>query len=100
MTREEVINQLQDAKDGYKEYLSNEALDIAIEALEQEPIGSSGLMLVDEFVERKVNRTLNKIRAEIEYTMKYQYAVGEDEYAEGFEKSLEIIDKYMAKIEN
>jgi len=38
MTREEVINQLQDAKDGYREYLTNEAFDIAIEALEQEPI--------------------------------------------------------------
>ena len=37
MTREEAINQLQDAKDGYKEYLSNEALDMAIKALEQEP---------------------------------------------------------------
>lgn len=37
MTREEVINQLEDAKDGYKEYLSNEAIDIAIEALEQKP---------------------------------------------------------------
>ena len=36
MTREEAIDQLQDAKDGYKEYLSNEAIDIAIKALEQE----------------------------------------------------------------
>lgn len=37
MTREEAIEQLQDAKDGYKEYLSNEALEMAIKALEQEP---------------------------------------------------------------
>lgn len=29
------IKRLQDAKDGYKEYLTDEALDIAIEALEQ-----------------------------------------------------------------
>lgn len=42
---------------------------------------------------------LDKIRAEIENTMKYQYAVGENEYAEGFEKSLEIIDKYKAESE-
>ncbi len=36
MTREEnAINRLQDAKDGYKEYLTDEAIDIAIEAIEQ-----------------------------------------------------------------
>ena len=34
ITREEVIEQLQDAKIGYKEYLSNDALNMAIEALE------------------------------------------------------------------
>lgn len=38
MTREEAINQLQDAKDGYQEYLSAETIDMAIKALEQEPI--------------------------------------------------------------
>lgn len=37
MTREEAINQLQDAKDGYKEYLTDEALEMAIKVLEQEP---------------------------------------------------------------
>lgn len=37
MTKEEAINQLQDAKDGYKEYLTDEALDTAIKALEQQP---------------------------------------------------------------
>lgn len=47
-----------------------------------------------EIVNHEVNEVLDKIRAEIENTMKYQYAVGENEYAEGFEKSLEIIDKY------
>ena len=36
MTREEAIEQLQDAKIGYKEYLSDDALDIAIKALKQE----------------------------------------------------------------
>lgn len=44
-------------------------------------------------------RAFDKIRAEIENTMKYQYAVGENEYAEGFEKSLEIIDKYKTESE-
>ena len=29
------INRLQDAKDGYKEYLTDEAIDIAIKAIEQ-----------------------------------------------------------------
>ena len=40
MTREtkDAINRLQDAKDGYKEYLTDEALDMAIKALSQEPI--------------------------------------------------------------
>ena len=33
MTREEAMKQLQDAKDGYKEYLTDEALDMAIKAL-------------------------------------------------------------------
>lgn len=37
MTREEAINQLQDAKDGYEEYLTAEAIDMAIQALSQEP---------------------------------------------------------------
>lgn len=41
MTREEAINQFQDAKDGYKEYLTDEALDMAIRALEQEPCEES-----------------------------------------------------------
>ena len=37
MIKEEAINQLQDAKDGYQEYLSAEACNMAIKALEQEP---------------------------------------------------------------
>jgi len=40
MTKEErkdAINRLQDAKDGYKEYLTDEVLDAAMKALEQEP---------------------------------------------------------------
>ena len=36
MTREkDAINRLQDAKDGYKEYLTDEAIDIAIEAIDK-----------------------------------------------------------------
>ena len=38
MTNEEAINRLQDAKDGYKEYLTDEALEMAIQALEKENI--------------------------------------------------------------
>lgn len=37
MTRKEAINRLYDAKDGYKEYLTDDAIDLAIKALEQEP---------------------------------------------------------------
>ena len=35
--RENAIRILQDAKDGYKEYLTDEVLDVAIEGLKQEP---------------------------------------------------------------
>ena len=36
MTRKkDAINRLQDAKDGYKEYLTDEAIDIAIEAIDK-----------------------------------------------------------------
>ena len=55
MTREEAINQLQDAKDGYKEYLTDEALNMAIKALEQEPC--------DDAISRQaVNEIINDIR--------------------------------------
>lgn len=37
MTREEAINQLTDAKAGYEDYLTDEAIDMAIEALSVEP---------------------------------------------------------------
>lgn len=47
----------------------------------------------------RLQETIDKARAEIESTMKYQYAVGENQYAEGFEKSLEIIDKYNKEVE-
>lgn len=73
-----------------------------LEALEQEqdkPMVEIDLYSVikQKYIEREV---LDKIRAEIENTMKYQYATGDNQYAEGFEKSLEIIDKYKAESED
>ena len=56
MTREEAINQLQDAKDGYKEYLSNEALDMAIKALEQEPV----IDKIDEIITDALDKSTDK----------------------------------------
>ena len=50
---------------------------------------------VKEALEQK--DALDKARGEIENTMKYQYATGDNQYAEGFEKSLEIIDKYSTE---
>ena len=94
-----------------------EALDMAIKALEQEPQSfkwctdckeydqekhcchrwSKVIRDTVEEIKQEQESIIDKIRAEIEYTMKYQYAIGEDQYAEGFEKSLEIIDKYKAE---
>ncbi|MBR4377294.1 MAG: hypothetical protein IKP50_00190 [Bacilli bacterium] len=76
--------------------------DIEFEVEEQEPFKPMAeidlySVIKQEYIEREI---LNKIRAEIEYTMKYQYAIGDDQYAEGFEKSLEIIDKYKAESED
>ena len=77
MTREEAINQLQDAKDGYKEYLSGEAISIAIEALEQEPI-------------------LDKIYADIQKLRGCSCR-----YSDGIIDDVEdIIDKYKAESED
>ena len=47
-----------------------------------------------------INSVLEDIKAEIEITMKYQYAIGEEQYAEGFEKCLEIIDNHISGKEN
>lgn len=65
---------------------------------DQEPMVEIDLYSVikQKYIEREV---LDEIRAEIESTMKYQYATGDNQYAEGFEKSLEIIDKYKAESE-
>lgn len=90
MSREEAINQLQDAKDGYQEYLSAEAIEMAIKALEQEPI-------------------LDKIRAEIEqltsrYTISRERGgMGQVEWSDRLIKEsevLQILDKYKAETEN
>ena len=37
MNKAKAIHELEDAKDGYTEYLSNDAIDMAIEALKAEP---------------------------------------------------------------
>lgn len=73
MTREEAIKRLKltDACD----IELCEALDMAIKALEQEPV-------------------LNKIRAEIEQEYKVE---SEHPYGQGLRRALEIIDKYMAE---
>lgn len=41
MTREEAIDRLKEAKVGHKEFLSVETLNMAIQALEQEPCGDA-----------------------------------------------------------
>lgn len=79
--REEAIKELKEYEDGVDlEYATpfDKAVLYAIKSLEHEDV-------------------LDKARAEIESTMKYQYAVGDNQYAEGFEKSLEILDKYNTK---
>jgi hypothetical protein len=79
--REEAIKELKEYEDGVDlEYATpfDKAILHAIKALEQGFI-------------------LDKARAEIESTMKYQYAIGDNQYAEGFEKSLEILDKYKSE---
>lgn len=47
---------------------------------------------------KESDEVLGKIRVEIESEMKWGYATGDDQYAEGFEKSLEVIDRYKAEI--
>lgn len=82
MTREEAIDQLQDAKIGYKEYLTDEALNMAIKALEQELI-------------------LDKIRAEIIDTGAYEQEThGKTEFLESINYCLGVIDKYKADFES
>ena len=51
---------------------ADEISNSIIKLFEQEPAESSGLMTVDEFVERKVNRTLDKIRTEIDLETRFQ----------------------------
>lgn len=80
MTREEAIKTLKG-----EAWIScaekwNEALDMAIEALEQEPTD-----------------TLDRIRAEIERERSFQRAMDEYDIATGLRTALEIIDKYMAE---
>lgn len=85
MTREEAIKAIQDFQNDYDSngsgYL-DDALDMAIKALEQEPV-------------------LNKIRAEID---KARYIdkdtrICKNALASGLEVALQIIDKYKAESE-
>jgi predicted nucleic acid-binding Zn ribbon protein len=100
MTREEAIEQLQDAKDGYKEYLSNDALDIAIKALEHPeknvvavvPCGdcisrADAIHAVSEALERAfvehediANKLIGKLPAVTPQEPKTGHWVGIDEY--------------------
>jgi hypothetical protein len=86
MTKENAIQELIDFKGAYTEYISNDALDMAIKALEQEPI-------------------LDKIRAEI---IEYEgdCRLSDDEYPSCkectdnvFKTIYGIIDKYKAESE-
>lgn len=85
MTREEAIDQLQDAKDGYQEYLSAEALDMAIKALEQEPRKDEVILTNKEYRELISN----------EY--EHGYCKG---YAEALEGQEPILDKIRAEIKD
>ena len=121
MTREEAIDQLQDAKDGYQEYLSAEALDMAIKALEQEPRKDEVILTNKEYRELISNEyehgyskgyaealeeqesILDKIRGEIkQYQSEYDVHPG-TEYNRTvwrtFNRCLLILDKYKAETE-
>ena len=123
MTNEEAINQLQDAKDGYKEYLTDEALNMAIKALEQETVSKESydheyflrkelemkiakLEQQEPFInkpcissgvcEHDKNKVLNKIRAEIQNGI-HHFLDGEPIIE--IKEVLQILDKYKAESE-
>ncbi len=77
MTREEAIKILELDKKYRSKCAISEAIDMAIKALEQEPI-------------------LDKIRAEIEQEYKVE---SEHPYGYGLRRAIEIIDKYKAESE-
>jgi hypothetical protein len=84
MTREEAIKEINTFKIGAKSELGKNALDMAIKALEQEPI-------------------LDKIKAEIVEEMLSHSGTGEEviqAYADGLKKGLAIIDKYKSESED
>jgi hypothetical protein len=87
MTREEAITYLEDAKIKFKipkaavtARKTNEALDMAIKALEQEPV-------------------IDKARAEIEKLQTYKMFVGEKTVYVERDDVLAIIDKYKRESE-
>ncbi len=81
MTREEAIKYLELDKKDRGKCLISDAIDMAIEALEQKDI-------------------LEDIRAEIEQTAKDYDKIDDYRDGRGFWLSLGIIDKYEAKSEN
>lgn len=70
MTKEEAINQLQDAKDGYQEYLSAETIDMAIKALEQEPCEDTITGII-EYINERGGRNLFKDDSEYDCIIDY-----------------------------
>ena len=117
MTREEAINQLQDAEDGYKEYLTDEALDMAIQTLESidnldiETVSKwckehNYMFLTKEYftwsIEQEKKSVIDKIKAEIEQDIAEANNLLKDGHDErvfgcicGYEEVLKIIDKYV-----
>lgn len=76
MKREDAINQLQDAIDGYKEFLTDEALNTAIKALKQESM-------------------LEKIKADLEKLANDEWNTKVGSVSHGLECALEIIEAYQ-----
>ena len=116
MTREEAIKELEILKENYwdddgyghetEQYDDTMlALDMAIEALEQEPPINKPMVEIDlysaikqKYIEREV---LDEIRAEIEEQVLESLSDGGDDWftAEKVNECLEIIDKYKAESE-
>lgn len=71
-----------------------------ITVLEQEPTSSTGLVLLDEYIKSKENKTLGELRAEIEALPTYDPKFVDIYTAYGMKQAaLEIIDKYKKENE-
>ena len=69
MTREEAIDRLKEAKVGHKEFLSVETLNMAIQALEQEPCGDaiSRQAVLEELPRQKMRNNFGEVIGEVVY---------------------------------